>query len=62
VAARLEVLDWTEPHRDDVKAAVRAAARRVLRARGVRAEDFDPLLTAIMAQAEALYADWPLAA
>ena len=55
-------VDWTEPHRDDVNAGVRVAVRRVLRARGVRAEDFDPLMASIMAQAEALYAGWPVAA
>jgi type I restriction enzyme, R subunit len=55
-------VEWTEPHRDDVKAAVRAAVRRVLRRRNVRPEDFDQFLTFIMAQAEALYSDWPLAA
>ena len=55
-------VDWTEPHRDDVKAGVRAAVRRILRARGVRAEHFEPLLASVMAQAEALYAAWPVAA
>jgi type I restriction enzyme R subunit len=50
-------VDWTEPHRDDVKAAVRAAVRRVLRTREVHAEDFEPVLTAVMAQAEALFAN-----
>jgi type I restriction enzyme R subunit len=55
-------VDWTEPHREDVKAAVRAAVRRVLRRRGLREEDFDPFLERIMQQAEAIYADWPQAA
>ncbi len=55
-------VDWTEPHRDDVKAAVRAAVRKVLRARDVRAEDLEPFVATVMAQAEALYADWPVAA
>lgn len=55
-------VDWTEPHREDVKASVRAAVKRVLRARGIKAEDFEPLVGAIMAQAEAIYAEWPLAA
>jgi hypothetical protein len=45
-------------HRQGVQAAV----RRVLRRRGVRKEDFDPFLQWIMQQAEAIYADWPLAA
>lgn len=55
-------VDWTEPHRDDVLAAVRAAVRRVLRRRGIRPEDFEPFLDRFLKQAEALYADWPLAA
>jgi type I restriction enzyme R subunit len=55
-------VDWTEPHREDVKAEVRAAVRRVLRRRGVKAEDLEPFVTSIIAQAEALYANWPLAA
>jgi type I restriction enzyme, R subunit len=50
-------VDWTEPHREDVKAAVRAAVRRVLRRRGVKEEDFEPFLVRIMEQAEALYGD-----
>jgi len=53
---------WTEPHRDDVKSEVRAAVRRVLHRRGVRAEDFEPLLKAVMEQAEALFGEWPTAA
>ena len=28
-------VDWTAPHRDDVKAGVRSAVRRVLRRKGV---------------------------
>jgi len=55
-------VDWTQPHRDDVKAAVRSSVRRVLRTRGVKADDFEPLIAAVMTQAEALYANWPLAA
>ena len=55
-------VDWTEPHREDVKAEVRAAVKRILRSRGVRAEDFDPFLERFMAQAAALFADWPAAA
>ncbi len=50
-------VDWTEPHREDVKAAVRAAVRRVLRRRGVKEEDFEPFLVRIMEQAEAFYGD-----
>lgn len=53
-------VDWTLPHREDVKAAVWAAVRRVLRRRNIRAEDFEPFLGSIPVQAEALYVDWPL--
>jgi type I restriction enzyme R subunit len=50
-------VDWTEPHREDVKAAVRSAVKRVLRRRGVKEEDFEPFMIRIMQQAEILYAD-----
>ncbi|MCX6141860.1 MAG: HsdR family type I site-specific deoxyribonuclease [Ignavibacteriales bacterium] len=55
-------VDWTEPHREDIKATIRSAVKRVLRNRGVKTEDFDKFVGEIMRQAEALYADWPLAA
>ncbi len=55
-------VDWTEPHRDDVKAAVRSAVRRTLRRRGVRADDLDPFVERVLTQAEALFANWPIAA
>lgn len=55
-------VDWTEPHRADVKAGVRAAVKRVLRAKGVKPDDFDQFVGFIMSQAEALYAQWPVAA
>lgn len=55
-------VDWTEPHRDDVRAAVSTAVKRVLRRRDVREEDFEPFIHKFMEQAQALYADWPLAA
>jgi hypothetical protein len=55
-------VDWTEPHRDAVRAEVRAAVRQVLRTRQVRREHFDFLIERIMEQAAALYADWPSAA
>lgn len=55
-------VDWTEPHRDDIKATVRSAVKRVLRGRKIKPEDFDKFLAFVMEQAEALYADWPLAA
>lgn len=50
-------VDWTEPHREDVKAAVRAAVKRVLRRRGVKEQDFESFMIRIMQQAEALYGD-----
>jgi type I restriction enzyme R subunit len=53
-------VDWTEPHRQDVQAAVRAAVRRVLKRRKVHEEDLEPFLGSILVQAEALYADWPV--
>jgi type I restriction enzyme R subunit len=55
-------VDWTEPHREDVKAGVRAAVKRVLRSRGIGAEHFEAVVGRIMEQAEALYSDWPVAA
>ncbi len=55
-------VDWTEPHREDVEAAVRTAVKRVLRQRNVREEDFEPFLDRIIQQVEALSVDWPLAA
>jgi type I restriction enzyme R subunit len=55
-------VDWTEAHRDDVMAGIRAAVKRVLRQRDVKAEDLEPLTKAVMEQAAALYADWPVAA
>ena len=54
--------DWTESHREDVKAEIRAAVKRVLRNRDVRVEDFEPFLERLMAQAAAMYANWPSAA
>lgn len=53
-------VDWNEPHRDDVKSAIRSAVKRVLRRRKIREEDLDPFLGSILIQAQALYADWPL--
>ena len=55
-------VDWTEPHREDVKAGVRAAVRRVLRRKKVKAEDLEPIMPLVMEQAEARYRDWPQAA
>lgn len=55
-------VDWTEPHRDDVKAGVRVAVRRILRRRNVKASDFKPFIDSFLEQAVALYKDWPVAA
>ncbi|UQA58584.1 type I restriction endonuclease subunit R [Polyangium aurulentum] len=55
-------VDWTAPHRDDIRSAIRAAVKRVLRRKNVKSDDFEPFIDKFMAQAEALYAEWPLAA
>lgn len=55
-------VDWTEGHREDVRAGVRSAVKRVLIRRGVQAEDFDKIVPLVMRQAEASYRDWPLVA
>ena len=55
-------VDWTAPHREDVKAAVRAAVKRVLIKKGVKPEHFDSVLMSVMLQAEAAFANWPFAA
>ncbi len=55
-------VDWTEGHREDVKAAVKAAVKRVLRKQGVREEDLEPFLDKLIEQAEALFKHWPVAA
>jgi len=55
-------VDWTAPHRDDVRASVRAAVKRVLRNRGVRPEHFERYVEVVMEQAAASFAAWPLAA
>ena len=55
-------VDWTEPHREDVKASVKAAVKRVLRKRGVKQEDFDGLTNAVLGQAAAMWKDWPTVA
>ena len=39
-------VDWTEPYREDVKASVRAAVKRILRKRGVKEEHFEVFLEA----------------
>jgi type I restriction enzyme, R subunit len=55
-------VDWTKPHREDVKAGVRAAVKAVLRKRGVKKELLDTLTDKVIVQAEAMFRDWPLAA
>jgi len=59
--AQLKV-EWTQPHRDQIKAGVRAAVRRVLIRRGVSEDQLSELLEAVMRQAEAMYKNWPYAA
>ncbi len=55
-------VDWTEPHRDDIRASIRAAVKRVLRKRKIKADDLEPFVRYIMEQAEALYRSWPMVA
>jgi type I restriction enzyme, R subunit len=60
IKRNLEV-DWTQPHREDIKAAVRSAVRRVLRNNKIKAEDLEPFVARFMAQAESRYASRPVA-
>ena len=55
-------VDWTKPHRDNVKAGVQSAVKMVLRRRGVKADQFDFILNRVMEQAAALYSEWPMVA
>ncbi|MDI1346119.1 MAG: type I restriction endonuclease subunit R [Pseudolabrys sp.] len=55
-------VDWTKPHREDVKAGVRAAVKATLRKRGVKPEHMDSLMKQVITQAEAMFGDWPRAA
>ncbi len=55
-------VDWTKPHRDDVKAGVRAAVKAVLRKRGVKPEHLEALTKQVIIQAEAMFREWPIAA
>ena len=50
-------VDWTAPHREDVRAAIRAAVKRALRRRDLHFDVIDTIVDRVMAQAEALYAD-----
>ena len=55
-------VDWTQAHRQDVKASVESAVKMVLRKRRVKGEQLAFILNRLMKQAEALYKDWPMAA
>lgn len=55
-------VDWNEAHRSEVKAAVRAAVKRVLARKGIKDEDFEPFLRRFIEQAEVLYENWPMVA
>jgi len=55
-------VDWTKPHRQNIRAGVVAAVKMVLRRNKIKTEQFDFILNRIMNQAEALYEDWPMAA
>ena len=55
-------VDWTKPHREDVKAGVRAAVKTVLRKRGVKPEHLETLTKQVIIQAEAMFKEWPVAA
>ena len=55
-------VDRTEPHRDQVRAEIRAAMKRVLRKREVRQADFEPFIARFIQQAEAQFPEWPLVA
>jgi len=55
-------IDWTKPHREDVKAGVRTAVKAALRKRGVKKELLETLTDKVIIQAEAMFKDWPLAA
>jgi type I restriction enzyme R subunit len=58
VKNNLEV-DWTKPHRENVRASVRSAVKRVLRRNDVDGDDMQAVQEQIMEQAESLYEDWP---
>lgn len=55
-------VDWTKPHREDVKAGVRAAVKAVLRRRGVKREHLEALTKQVILQAEAMFSNWPMVA
>jgi len=43
-------VDWTAPHRDDVRAAIRASIKRTLRTRRDKPEHFDRFVETVMEQ------------
>jgi type I restriction enzyme R subunit len=55
-------VDWTKPHRENVKAGVESAVKSVLRRKRIKGEQFAFILNRIMQQAEEMYEEWPLAA
>lgn len=55
-------VDWTKPHREDVKAGIRAAVRLVLRRRGIKPEHLEEFTSRVIHQAEAMFKNWPVAA
>lgn len=55
-------VDWTKPHRENVKASVQASVKMVLRRRNIQKDHFQFILNRIMEQAEARYEDWPMVA
>lgn len=55
-------VDWTKPHRQQIKAGIRSAIKRTLARNGVKPEDFDRFTDLLLQQAEELYAEWPQAA
>lgn len=54
-------VDWTKPHREDMRAGVMAAVKMVLRRKGIRAEQSEFVLNRVIEQATALYENWPVA-
>lgn len=54
--------DWTQPHRSDVRAAVRYSVKMVLKRRRLRDDDREAFAERLLAQAEARFGNWPLAA
>lgn len=55
-------VDWTEPHRAAVYSEIRVSVKRVLKKRGVSTQDLEPFCERLIAQATALFREWPLAA